>query len=66
MCERICGVCGVFMLLKTPQHLPHISFHVDISRDLAKRHHIVVSVNSDHDIVVSISLNSHEISFYVM
>ena len=52
--------------LKTPQHLLHISFHAEIFKDLAKRHHIVVSINSDHDIVVSINLNSHEISFYIM
>ena len=51
---------------QTPRTLLHISFHAEISWDFTKRHHILVSVNSDHEIVVSISLNSHEISFYVM
>ena len=64
MCERIHGVLSWKMLLKTPQHLLHISFHAEISRDLGKNTPhcgvIVVSVNSNHNIVVSISLNSYE------
>ena len=51
---------------QTPQTLSHISFHAEISWYFIKRHHILVSVNSDHEIVVSISMNSHKISFYVM
>ena len=51
---------------QTPRTLSHISFHAEISWYFTKTHHILVSVNSDHKIVVSISMNSHEISFYVM
>ena len=60
-CWNLMRIC-----LWTPQILSHILFLAEILWDFTKRHHIVVSVNSDHDIVVSISLNSHKISFYVM